>query len=48
MAALFLLSSAQYIPMQEMADLNWSRGTLSRRQIEFVAGRLSAHRECFY
>ena len=48
MAVLFLLSSAQYIPMQEMADLNWSRGTLSRRQIEFVAGRLSAHRECFY
>jgi len=48
MDTLATLSSAQYIPTAEMVDLNWSRGTLSRRQIEFVAGRLSAHRECFY
>ena len=48
MDTLSVLSSAQYIPNREMVDLNWSRGTLSRRQMEFVAGRLSAHRECFY
>ena len=48
MDTLATLSSAQYIPTREMVDLNWSRGTLSRRQIEFVAGRLSALRECFY
>lgn len=48
MHTLFTLSNAQYIPMREMIDLNWTRGTLSRRQIELVAGRLSAHRECFY
>jgi len=48
MDTLTTLGNAQYIPMREMVDLNWSRGTLSRRQIEFVAGRLSALRECFY
>lgn len=48
MDTLFTLGDAQYIPMREMVDLNWTRGTLSRRQIELVAGRLSAHRECFY
>ncbi len=48
MDTLATLSSAQYIPTREMIDLDWTRGTLSRRQIEFVAGRLSAHRECFY
>ena len=48
METLSVLSNAQYIPNREMVDLNWSRGTLSRRQMEFVAGRLSAHRECFY
>ena len=48
MDTLSVLSNAQYIPNREMIDLNWSRGTLSRRQMEFVAGRLSAHRECFY
>jgi hypothetical protein len=48
MDTLFTLGNAQYIPMREMVDLNWTRGTLSRRQIELVAGRLSAHRECFY
>ena len=48
MHTLFTLGDAQYIPMREMVDLNWTRGTLSRRQIELVAGRLSAHRECFY
>ena len=48
MDTLFTLGDAQYIPMREMVDMNWTRGTLSRRQIELVAGRLSAHRECFY
>jgi hypothetical protein len=31
-----------------MGDLTWSRGTLDRRQIEYVAARLSVLRECFY
>ena len=48
MDTLATLGGAQYIPLREMIDLNWPRGTLSRRQIELVAGRLSAHRECFY
>ena len=48
MDTLFTLGDAKYIPMREMVDMNWTRGTLSRRQIELVAGRLSAHRECFY
>ncbi|MCP5026706.1 MAG: hypothetical protein GY929_10535 [Actinomycetia bacterium] len=42
------LGSAQYIPPPEMVDLDWTRGTLDRRQIELVASRLSALRECFY
>ena len=42
------LGSAQYIPSDEMVDLDWTRGTLDRRQIELVASRLSALRECFY
>jgi hypothetical protein len=38
----------QYMPFEAMGDLTWSRGTLDRRQIEYVAARLSVLRECFY
>ena len=42
------LAAAQYIPMFEMDDHAWNRGTLSRPDMELVAARLSAARECFY
>jgi hypothetical protein len=42
------LAAAQYIPFDEMGDLEWNRGTLSRADMELVASRLSRARECFY
>lgn len=42
------LAAAQYIPFDEMGDLQWNRGTLSRSEMELVASRLSRARECFY
>ena len=42
------MADAQYIPDKEMVDPNWTRGTLSRVQIELVATRVSQQRECFY
>lgn len=42
------LHAAQYIPVDEMGEPGWSRGTLSRSDMELVAARLSAVRECFY
>ena len=42
------LAEAQYMSDQQMDDPCWSRGTLSRPQMELVAGRLSRLRECFY
>jgi hypothetical protein len=42
------LHAVQYIPMLEMGELGWNRGTLSRPEVELVASRLSAARECFY
>lgn len=42
------LIAAMYMDGADMADLDWSRGTLDRRQIELVAARLSSLRECFY
>ncbi len=42
------LIAAMYMDGPDMADLDWSRGTLDRRQIELVAARLSSLRECFY
>ena len=42
------MANAQYIPVDEMGDMEWTRGTLDRRQIELVAARLSSLRECFY
>jgi hypothetical protein len=45
---LWMLAAAQYIPNLEMVDPRWTRGTLSRMQIELVAARVSQLRECFY
>ena len=45
---LWSLAAAQYIPNLEMVDPRWTRGTLSRPQIELVAARISKLRECFY
>jgi len=42
------LIAAMYMDGPDMADMDWSRGTLDRRQIELVAARLSSLRECFY
>jgi hypothetical protein len=41
------LGSAHYMPFEKMADLRAGR-SLDRRQIELLAGRVSALRECFY
>jgi hypothetical protein len=45
---LWMLADAQYIPDLEMVDPQWTRGTLSRAQMELVAARVSQLRECFY
>lgn len=45
---LWTLAAAQYIPNAEMVDPHWTRGTLSRPQMELVAARISQLRECFY
>jgi hypothetical protein len=42
------LAAVQYIPVDEMHELAWSRGTLGRSETELVAARLSAARECFF
>ena len=42
------LVAAMYMDGPAMADLDWTRGTLDRRQIELVASRLSSLRDCFY
>ena len=47
-ADLWRLGDAQYIPDEEMVDLRWTRGTLSRVEIELVATRVSFSRECHY
>ena len=41
------LSSAHYLGFEEMMDLRAGKA-LDRLQIELVAGRVSALRECFY
>lgn len=41
------LGAAHYLAFDEMMDLTAGR-SLDRRQIELVAGRVSALRECFY
>ena len=45
---IWAMADAQYIPDKEMVDPNWTRGTLSRVQIELIATRVSQQRECFY
>jgi hypothetical protein len=42
------LSQAHYLRQEEMMDLARGRGALDRAQVELVAGRISALRECFY
>lgn len=45
---IWAMADAQYIPDKEMVDPHWTRGTLSRVQMELVATRVSQQRECFY
>ena len=45
---LWQLAEAQYMSDRAMDDPLWNRGTLSRPQMELVAGRLSLIRECFF
>jgi hypothetical protein len=45
---LWRLAGAQYMSDKAMDDPLWNRGTLSRPQMELVAGRLSSIRECFF
>lgn len=42
------LSQAHYLSLREMSDMTRGKGSLDRRQVELVAGRVSALRECFY
>ena len=43
-----MLSAAHYLPMKDVRDPTASRGSLTRPQIELIAGRVSALNECFY
>jgi hypothetical protein len=45
---LWRLAEAQYMSDRAMDDPLWNRGTLSRPQMELVAGRVSSVRECFF
>lgn len=45
---LWRLAAAQYMSDRQMDDPEWTRGTLSRPQMELVAGRISKLRQCFY
>lgn len=45
---LWSLADAQYIPDAEMVDPKWTRGTLSRVDMELIATRVSFSRECHY
>jgi hypothetical protein len=42
------LAPAQYMADHQMVDLAWTRGTLSRPQMELVAARVSLLRQCFF
>jgi hypothetical protein len=42
------LSAAHYLPMGQVRDPSASRGALNRMQMELIAGRVSALRQCFY
>jgi hypothetical protein len=41
------LSTAHYVPRDRLLDFTWKR-SLSRTQMELIAGRVSALRGCFY
>ena len=45
---LFDLSTAHYLPMGQVRDPSASAGSLNRMQMELIAGRVSALRQCFY
>lgn len=45
---LMQLSQAHYLRQEQMMDLTRGRGALDRAQVELVAARVSALRECFY
>jgi hypothetical protein len=45
---LWSLADVQYIPDAEMVDPKWTRGTLSRVDMELIATRVSFSRECHY
>jgi len=49
-ANLWRMSSAQYMPAEEMVDPTWQRreGGLTRPQTELVASRVAQLRECFF
>lgn len=47
-ARVWALADAQYMPDAEMVHADWTRGTLSRPQMELVAMTVSRSRECFY
>jgi hypothetical protein len=42
------LSAAHYLPMGQVRDPSATAGTLNRLQMELIAGRVSALRQCFY
>jgi hypothetical protein len=42
------LSAAHYLPMGQVRDPSASVGALNRMQMELIAGRVSALRQCFY
>jgi hypothetical protein len=42
------LSAAHYLPMGQVRDPSATAGTLNRMQMELIAGRVSALRQCFY
>jgi hypothetical protein len=45
---LYDLSVVHYLPMGRVRDPSTSSGTLNRMQMELIAGRVSALRQCFY
>jgi len=45
---LYDLSAAHYLPMGQVRDPSAAVGALNRLQMELIAGRVSALRQCFY
>lgn len=45
---IWAMADAQYIPDLEMIDPHWTRGTLSRPQMELLATRVAQVRDCFF